>query len=149
LYCNRIVLARDASDGWDKHGGHTLYPALGFCVDQFGRSRQEYLSLFEYDSARTVNIIADMTKLSACLEDNEVNVMGVVIGNAQNLRGAFDMASDFGTVLMIAAKPLLRYSCGVHTANVVLVDLRSSSQGRWSGSGCSCRSTALRPTASS
>jgi hypothetical protein len=65
-----------------------------------------------------------MAKLLACLEDNEVNVIGVVIDNAKNLRGAFDMASDFGIVQMFAAKPLMRNSCGVHTANLVLVDLR-------------------------
>jgi hypothetical protein len=80
--------------------------------------------LFEYDSAKTVNIVADMAKLLACLENNEVKVIGVVNDMGKNLRGVFDVASDFGTVQMIAAKPLLRNSCGVYSANVVLNVLR-------------------------
>jgi hypothetical protein len=47
----------------------------------------------------------------------------MAIGNAGNLRVAFDIAGDFGTVRMFAANPLLRNSCGVHTADLVLVDL--------------------------
>jgi hypothetical protein len=61
------------------------------------------LTLFEYDSARTVNNVADMAKLLACLEDNEV------IDMANSLCEAFDVARD--------------YSYGVHTANLVLIDL--------------------------
>jgi hypothetical protein len=68
----RVTLVTD----WGKHGGHTLCPALGFYVDQFGRSRHEYLTLFECESAKIVNIVAPMAKVIVCLEDKELNVIG-------------------------------------------------------------------------
>jgi hypothetical protein len=94
--------------------------------------------MFEYDSAKTVNIVADMTKLLAYLEDNEVNVIGVVIDNAQNLRRAFDMASDLEAVKMIGRCHYCatRAACRRRTSCWSICGESCASERRWSGSGC-------------
>ena len=129
-FYSRIVIARMrfqrvalVTDG-GKNGGPALYPVQGFYVDEFGRAHHEYLTLFAYDSAKTANIVADMAKLIEFLEANDVNVVGVVIDNAKNLRGAFEMESNFGTVQVITGKPLLHSPCCIHTGVLVIGDAK-------------------------
>ena len=93
---------------------------LGFYVNEFGQAHHEYVTIFAYESAKTVNIVADMARLIEFLENNDVNVVGDVIDGGKNLRGAVEMSSDFGTV-----QPLLHNPCGIlHPGILTITDAK-------------------------
>jgi hypothetical protein len=81
-----------------------------------------FIDIFEFESATAAAIVQVMSALVAELIAAGATVVASVTDNGANLVRAFNPLLDL-TVQTESGAFILRISCGVHTTNLVLVDL--------------------------
>ncbi|KAK8837477.1 hypothetical protein M9Y10_036474 [Tritrichomonas musculus] len=119
LFENKMVsLIIDGTTSWNK----SLYQ-----VSIYYPNIVRHHSLIQINPATAENLIIIIQKICQQLSEKNIEVIGVTTDNASNLVSCFEKIKEktFSNEFQF---PIIRFSCAAHTAQLIIVDLKNSSQ---------------------